>query len=1273
MSTAVNVKARQDGYEGRWTTDSENEDESLHLPLINELRGEILNRETEEENNKINDERSWIVNRSLDRIDRRKGSYIHSTNTNNNGENNNWRKNKKNDGNECRIEKKEKEEEGRRRINRSPANEKKDEDSVSILKCCNKSLNIFTDRLSLRSNELNISAQANLTDKVKHSIISKAIHNSNRSKTRNFLNVDVEIPVDQQQFKEELRNSILFHDSHHTNIVREKGKYLAKINPSYHHRNIFTKLIQGNISDHEYYIRKNFPNKLNRNLTYINNNHSHNNNNNNDNKNELNNNNNSNCYNNKNNCKGNSFAYQQPHPSLQHQEQKQEGELDGKGEDYQPFQKLQINVKKQLNTPEVFGRRIHSKWRNFGDSSNYDYYLNRVGKSQSVYIPTVNSDCSGTSGGQMSTFHPNYSYFSPKKTRQTTRPTFDKILPDTLKFNTAYPSINNNNQTSNNILNINQQYDSNNSQRNSDISPQLTYTHGNTNFSAAIHTRQPYAQPATKSNILISPQSSSSIERASKVYGKIEDNQTNKSIANDTNNKRSIHSVTLNIPNTPKEDVRTLHLDNLYGSHHNLSYNQNNLTSCTISSTRPTNLKTMNSGGMGKSLQLPEKDINHRLSKDSGFQTNTSSQSPVKNPDSSLLARAVSPRPRMTLMRSQRKQQSKRAMTQQIPESILSAARAIANQQRTNSIVDEESRSSWTKENTENPEKNPNDKMMLTPSLFSSSMKSDRLTPKNSEQTHRSVIDQTNYEKSDQSSQNHFVPNQHLHNNNQHPSHHRHTWISNDSDHINNRDDPNEFNSNSWNIRKSPTNSHSEALTQFQRTNSSFTPNETNSKNLTLNNQLNHLSIDNDENAYNRPMDYNTTNNGSVTYLQSKQDPKRSNRINRTLRNNYSINTKQIHPNNNNNEKINQPSSYKNDPVVTTTITTISSTISKDPILPTTSTTLSVMTTSSDNCRLPLSINDSFSLTYPSHSSQLSPTSETVSCNGDMKQQVRLLERRLAKMQRQQTEKLKNYERSIESLKQEKVMSDETANKLKSQIRDLNKEKSSLVNTVQTLKKSHQELLENREMDRSEYNNELNNLRDLLREHERRAKQFEKQLKEMKISFERTIKQNDLKKDEIIEMKEYIIKQKDNQIKMLENELMKTMGPSIVKRTSQASFKVLSSQHRKGFAAESADKVWQKTMRAKHKNKSSQKSGDSRRKTENFSEMKDCLVTVPKNQRNERAIRQALLDNAFLSKLSQYQVKQIINCMYPMHLPQDSYIIKEGDFGNTLYVLEGLS
>ncbi len=52
-------------------------------------------------------------------------------------------------------------------------------------------------------------------------------------------------------------------------------------------------------------------------------------------------------------------------------------------------------------------------------------------------------------------------------------------------------------------------------------------------------------------------------------------------------------------------------------------------------------------------------------------------------------------------------------------------------------------------------------------------------------------------------------------------------------------------------------------------------------------------------------------------------------------------------------------------------------------------------------------------------------------------------------------------------------------------------------------------------------------------------------------------------------------------------------------------------------------------------------------------------------------IKQAILDNDFMKNLEMGQIREIVDCMSPVEYSKDSLIIKEGDVGSLVYVMEG--
>ncbi|XP_062927665.1 cGMP-dependent protein kinase 1 isoform X1 [Mobula hypostoma] len=66
-------------------------------------------------------------------------------------------------------------------------------------------------------------------------------------------------------------------------------------------------------------------------------------------------------------------------------------------------------------------------------------------------------------------------------------------------------------------------------------------------------------------------------------------------------------------------------------------------------------------------------------------------------------------------------------------------------------------------------------------------------------------------------------------------------------------------------------------------------------------------------------------------------------------------------------------------------------------------------------------------------------------------------------------------------------------------------------------------------------------------------------------------------------------------------------------------------------------------------------------------------VTLPSYQKSPQSkelIKEAILDNDFMKNLELSQIQEIVDCMYPVEYGKDSCIIKEGDVGSLVYVME---
>ncbi|CAH2043524.1 unnamed protein product, partial [Iphiclides podalirius] len=64
------------------------------------------------------------------------------------------------------------------------------------------------------------------------------------------------------------------------------------------------------------------------------------------------------------------------------------------------------------------------------------------------------------------------------------------------------------------------------------------------------------------------------------------------------------------------------------------------------------------------------------------------------------------------------------------------------------------------------------------------------------------------------------------------------------------------------------------------------------------------------------------------------------------------------------------------------------------------------------------------------------------------------------------------------------------------------------------------------------------------------------------------------------------------------------------------------------------------------------------------------LVKIPKTHKSRELIKSAILDNDFMKNLEMTQIREIVDCMYPVEYAAGSVIIKEGDVGSIVYVME---
>ncbi|CAM4707217.1 unnamed protein product [Leuciscus chuanchicus] len=64
------------------------------------------------------------------------------------------------------------------------------------------------------------------------------------------------------------------------------------------------------------------------------------------------------------------------------------------------------------------------------------------------------------------------------------------------------------------------------------------------------------------------------------------------------------------------------------------------------------------------------------------------------------------------------------------------------------------------------------------------------------------------------------------------------------------------------------------------------------------------------------------------------------------------------------------------------------------------------------------------------------------------------------------------------------------------------------------------------------------------------------------------------------------------------------------------------------------------------------------------------LPFYPKSPQSKELIKEAILENDFMKNLELSQIQEIVDCMYPVEYDKESCIIKEGDVGSLVYVME---
>ncbi|CAF3062860.1 unnamed protein product [Rotaria socialis] len=185
----------------------------------------------------------------------------------------------------------------------------------------------------------------------------------------------------------------------------------------------------------------------------------------------------------------------------------------------------------------------------------------------------------------------------------------------------------------------------------------------------------------------------------------------------------------------------------------------------------------------------------------------------------------------------------------------------------------------------------------------------------------------------------------------------------------------------------------------------------------------------------------------------------------------------------------------------------------------------------------------------------------------------------------------------------------------------------------------------------------MHDLRLALRDSVKKLDDTENTMNKLRTDYDNQIQ----KKDEIISMKESIIKEKDAYILKLEQEISKH-DSTFISSTDFNDGIDISTSKRTSLLEVSSTTKHQRTKRtaisaepAQHK-----KSKD----------LRIVLEPYAKSDRTKEFLRIAILNNDFMKNLEMDQIMSIVDCMYPLDHPDGDLIIKEGDVGNRVYIME---
>ncbi|CAF1086523.1 unnamed protein product [Rotaria sp. Silwood1] len=185
----------------------------------------------------------------------------------------------------------------------------------------------------------------------------------------------------------------------------------------------------------------------------------------------------------------------------------------------------------------------------------------------------------------------------------------------------------------------------------------------------------------------------------------------------------------------------------------------------------------------------------------------------------------------------------------------------------------------------------------------------------------------------------------------------------------------------------------------------------------------------------------------------------------------------------------------------------------------------------------------------------------------------------------------------------------------------------------------------------------MHDLRLALRDSTKKLEDAENTINKLHTDYENHLRN----KDEVISMKEAIIKEKDSYILKLEQEISKYDSTFISSTDFNDGIDISTSARTSLLDVPSTTKH-QRTKRTAISAEPVQ-----HKKTK---DLRVVLQAFEKSDRTKAFLRDAILNNDFMKNLEMDQIISIVDCMYPLEHTDGNLIIKEGDVGNLVYIME---